>query len=769
MPRDHMTEEDLEFLAGGGAAGAAARALDWRESPLGPPRLWSPALRQAARMALGSPMPLLFYWGPRNACLFNDGSAAMMGPERAGSAMGRPGAEVWGAAWEAIEPDVASILAGGPALTHVDRLVPIERGGRVEQTHWTYSHIPVRDESAPLCVGGVMVVATETTQKVLADARVERELARQRALFEQMPGFVGVVEGPAHSYAYVNAAYREISGPRDFIGRSAREVFPELAGQGFFELLDAVFASGERHVARGVPVTLSGEPRQKFIDFLYEPIRGEDGAIRGVFIGGYDATDAARAHQDLRAAQTQLLAANADLARESSERADAVRRVWEASPDLLSVLDGEGRFERANPAWGALLGWEPAELEGASLRELAHPLDAPTIDAAFSALRSGQPAASFEARLRREAGGHLWTSWAAAPDGKSIHCAARDVDADRRARSDRDLIWRHTREAIVAIDERGLMVAVNPACREALGYELSEMLGRHVLDFVHPDDHPPTTPLGGMPPERYAKPRIFENRWLRKEGGLRHMSWIASIAEDGRVYASGRDTTEERDRARALASAEERLRQAQKMEAVGQLTGGLAHDFNNLLMAISGNLQVMQVRRIAGALGRRPLSRWSPPRRAVKRAAALTHRLLAFSRRQTLDPQPVDAAALVAGMDDLIRRIGGPVHIGLEVVRAGPVGASRPTPTSSRTPCSTCASTRATRMPDGARSASLLANRALDERPRPPSSTSRRASYVLAVVGDDGTGMRARGRSPRPSSRSSRPSPWGWARAWACP
>lgn len=128
------------------------------------------------------------------------------------------------------------------------------------------------------------------------------------------------------------------------------------------------------------------------------------------------------------------------------------------------------------------------------------------------------------------------------------------------------------------------------------------------------------------------------------------------------------DTLEQRvaERTADLMQAEEKLRQSQKMEAVGQLTGGLAHDFNNLLAGISGSLEMMAVRIAQGRLSE--LEKYIlTAQGASRRAAALTHRLLAFSRRQTLDPRPTDVNALLLGMSELIQRTVGP-SIALETI-----------------------------------------------------------------------------------------------------
>jgi signal transduction histidine kinase len=140
------------------------------------------------------------------------------------------------------------------------------------------------------------------------------------------------------------------------------------------------------------------------------------------------------------------------------------------------------------------------------------------------------------------------------------------------------------------------------------------------------------------------------------------LSWTA-INVEGLLYCVARDITEQRRQQEALDKAEDALRQAQKMEAVGQLTGGLAHDFNNLLTGISGALELLQIRISQSRY--KDVDRYiSTAQGAAHRAAALTHRLLAFSRRQTLDPKATEINQLIAGMTDLIRNTVGP---GIEV------------------------------------------------------------------------------------------------------
>jgi signal transduction histidine kinase len=190
---------------------------------------------------------------------------------------------------------------------------------------------------------------------------------------------------------------------------------------------------------------------------------------------------------------------------------------------------------------------------------------------------------------------------------------------------------------------------------------------------------------------------------------------------------------------REHAETEEALRQAQKMEAVGQLTGGLAHDFNNLLAGISGSIEVVSEMVKRGKFS--DLDRFiSAAQNSARRAATLTQRLLAFSRRQTLDPKPTDVNRLVSGMEDLIRRTVGPT-VELEVVGAGGLWLSKVDPTQLETALlNLCINSRDAMAPEGGRLTVETANKWLDEhaakeRDLPP------GQYISLCVTDTGTGM----------------------------
>ncbi|MBC9179714.1 PAS domain S-box protein [Pseudoroseomonas ludipueritiae] len=191
-------------------------------------------------------------------------------------------------------------------------------------------------------------------------------------------------------------------------------------------------------------------------------------------------------------------------------------------------------------------------------------------------------------------------------------------------------------------------------------------------------------------------------------------------------------------RTRALRKSEEQLRQSQKMEAVGQLTGGIAHDFNNLLAGISGNLELLAARTAQGRY--REVERYANAAQgAARRAAALTHRLLAFSRRQTLDPRPTDANRLVAGMEELVRRTVGPA-ITLEVVQAGGLWPTLVDPHQLENALLNLCINARDAMPGGGQLTIETANRWLDNRTAQEQDLPP-GQYISLCVSDTGTGM----------------------------
>ncbi|TXN21131.1 PAS domain-containing hybrid sensor histidine kinase/response regulator [Methylobacterium sp. WL9] len=312
--------------------------------------------------------------------------------------------------------------------------------------------------------------------------------------------------------------------------------------------------------------------------------------------------------------------------------------------------------------------------------------------------------------------------------------ALQDLNATLEAQvakrtAQRDRAWRLSQELLVVALPDGTFESVNPTWTELLGWWEDELIGASFVERTHPDDLTATLAVfDGILERPLTIPHA--SRFRHKGGSYRWFAWTAAF-EDGRVYASGRDITLEREQAEAL-------RQSQKMEAVGQLTGGLAHDFNNLLAGISGSLEMMQNRMQQGRFN--DVERYmSVAQGASKRAAALTHRLLAFSRRQILDPKPTDVNRLVAGMQEMVQRTVGP-GISVEVVGASGLWAALVDPPQLENALLNLCINARDAMPDGGRITVETANKWLDE------SSSRKlgmpeGQYLSLCVTDTGIGM----------------------------
>jgi PAS domain S-box-containing protein len=221
---------------------------------------------------------------------------------------------------------------------------------------------------------------------------------------------------------------------------------------------------------------------------------------------------------------------------------------------------------------------------------------------------------------------------------------------------ERDRMWFLSQDLLLVARFDGTIVAANPAWHKTLGWREEDLLERSVFDFIHAEDRATAQEEHNQILQGLSGKRV-PLRHRHANGSHRLLSWT-NIADDGFIHAIGRDITPEHETAQALQRAEEALRQSQKMEAIGQLTGGIAHDFNNILTGIVGSLELMQRRIAAGRTGE--ISRYvNAAITSANRAAALTHRLLAFARRQSLDPKPIDVNHLVVSMEDLLRRTLG--------------------------------------------------------------------------------------------------------------
>ena len=700
----------LDFLSEGGEMGALIRDHDWSGTPLGAVAQWPPSLRLIVRLMLTMRQPACIFWGADSLCLYNDAYRAALGDDRHPGSLGRPASEVWADIWPLVSAQIDQVMRGDGGIYHENQPVPLLRAGVRRECYWTYSYSPIGDEAAG-GIGGVFIVCTETTEQVLTARRLAEENRTRYTLFQRLPGFIGVLRGPQHVYEYVNDAYMTFAGPRELIGRPVRDPFPDLHGQGFFEMLDGVYATGEPVMLHATPIRLFGEDHDRYIDLRYDPTYNELGAIDGIFVSGYDLTERVLAEQR-RATLAELSdrlrdqASASDIAFVASELLGESMRVSRAGYGTIDPVAEMLQVERDwnAPGIAPLPALVPLRDYGSFIDDLKRG-EVVTIEDVEDDPRTAAVAGALEARSARAFAnvpvieqGRLVAvlylnhdevrRWSVDDVAFIREFADRTRTAVERSRSEaalralaasleeqvdhrtreRDRLWATSEDLLAIAGYAGELFRISPSWTRLLGYDEATLLSRPIMDFIHPDDA--DTVVSQMADvQASGRPTRFQNRFRAANGDWRWLAWSLVPEPDApRVVAVGRDVTAEHEAADARAILEEQLRQAQKMEAVGQLTGGIAHDFNNIIQGITGSLQIAMRRLSQGRT--EDIERFMA--RAIlsaNKAAALTHRLLAFSRRQPLDPRAVDANALLASLEDLFQRTIGE-HISLTLVLA---------------------------------------------------------------------------------------------------
>ena len=458
---------------------------------------------------------------------------------------------------------------------------------------------------------------------------------------------------------------------------------------------------------------------------------------------------------------------------DGSEELLRLREMFAQSPSFSALLHGpEHRFVLTNPAYKQLIGHR--DVVGLTVREAIPELEGQgffgLLDEAFA---SGKPfiGKNVKVVLRRTPGGAPETRFLdfvyqpirdASGKVTSIFVEGSDV-TERNATEDalraseaslrelnlelerrvieraqaRGLTWRLSPDLLGALNSQGHFETSNPAWATVLGWSEAEVASMSIFELLHPDDLEHTR--AGFELTQAGQPAIrFVNRYRCKDGSYRWISWVG-IPEDGFVYCTGRDITAEREAEIELAATRETLRQTQKIEAIGQLTGGIAHDFNNLLTGIIGSLDIVRRRMAANRLDEIPRFMDAASASALK-AAALTHRLLAFARRQSLDARPNDINRLVTDMEDLLHRTLGE-QIELRCSLAADLWIALTDANQLESALLNLAINARDAMSNGGRLTIRTANTRLDADYTSLQDDVEPGDYVVVSVSDTGTGM----------------------------
>ena len=318
-----------------------------------------------------------------------------------------------------------------------------------------------------------------------------------------------------------------------------------------------------------------------------------------------------------------------------------------------------------------------------------------------------------------------------------ISKAARDTTESKRTQralsqeiEERRRIFESSNDLILVTDGKGTFVQVSPSVTAILGYQPSDMIGHSATEFIHPDDLENTRKEMRAARQGQSK-RDFETRYISKTGKVVALNWTGTWSEPvRRHFFIGRDLTEKQ-------AAEAQLRHAQKMDAVGQLTGGVAHDFNNILTVITGTIGILE-EAVADQPEYANIAKLIEE--AAERGANLTRHLLAFARKQPLQPVELDVNALVLEAIKLLHPTLGE-HIEITPLLADDAWIALADPSQLTTALLNLAINARDAMPNGGKLAIETANVFLDENYASMNSEVTPGHYVMIAVSDTGTGI----------------------------
>jgi PAS domain S-box-containing protein len=563
---------------------------------------------------------------------------------------------------------------------------------------------------------------------------------------------------------FYNDAYRLTMGPErhpSALGQRGRdcwaEIWPIIGPQ-----IEQVMSGGGAtwHENQLVPVTRYGRLEQVWWTYGYSPIDEADG-VGGVLVVCRDVTKEYLAAQALREREAELA------------RVQQIGRIGGLEVDLRT-----GFRNRRSPEYLLIHGLPPDAVNETHEDWVArvHPDDREVTEKKFRDAVAGNVRdytvryriirpndgelrwISVKSTIERDANGNAMRLVGAHTDiteQVEAERALQQSEAEQRKLAgqlaelnatlaerveektrERDRIWNVSQDLLLVANRHGIWQTVNPAWTRTLGWSEAELLNRTSQWLEHPGD--------GSVTRAHVEKLIandttirFESRFRHKDGSYRWLSWTG-VSEEDRIYAVARDITAEKAATDRLKATEEALRQSQKMEAVGQLTGGIAHDFNNLLTGIVGSLDLLQTRLDQGRTEN--ASRYiNAAMTSANRAAALTHRLLAFARRQPLIPKSVNANQLVVSLEDLLRRTIGE-RIDLEIAASPRLWCTLCDPNQLESALLNLAINARDAMPDGGRLTIATANARI-EGIGADSPALLPGDYIRIDVTDTGTGM----------------------------
>ncbi|WP_226998829.1 PAS domain-containing sensor histidine kinase [Flavisolibacter tropicus] len=309
MPSETSHQKsNLPFIQGGGEMGELIRHFNWDNVCIGPPGQWPLSLRITIGNLLNSAFPMFLFWGSELTCFYNDAFRPSLGIDGKHPAIGKKGKEVWPEIWNFIGPLIEGVMTTGKPVWFEDQLVPFYRNGRMEDIYWTFSYSAVVGDDGT--IQGVLVVCTETTEKVLNLKKLHESESQFRNMVAQAPVAIAFTLGEDLVVESVNtpmiSAMRKTS-ESEIVGKTLLQVLPELEGQAILEIVRNVLRTGESFKGFAVPIKflIDGQLQDEYFDLSYTPII-EEGRISGVLHLAIKVTEQVMSRKKLEESEAYL-------------------------------------------------------------------------------------------------------------------------------------------------------------------------------------------------------------------------------------------------------------------------------------------------------------------------------------------------------------------------------------------------------------------------------------------------------------------------------
>lgn len=424
MEKGKDSDRTIQFLEGGGEMGELIRKKNWDVTPLGAPKTWPQSLKTSLSILINSKFPMFLWWGEDLICFYNDAYRPSLGENgKHPSILGMKAKEAWTEVWDIIKPLIDKVLSLGEATWSEDQLIPIFRNGKIEDVYWTFSYSPVKDEQDK--VAGVMVICQETTEKVFNVKFLEESNQRYINNILQAPVAMCVLGGKKHIVEIINQPMLELWGRtiEETLNIPVFDAMPDARHQGFEELLEYVFTTGEKFSANDRPVTLlrSGVPETLYINFALQAMRDSNGEITGIMAIAMEVTFQTMARKKIE---------------ESEKR---FRNMADTTPVLIWMSDTQRLCNYFNKAWLKFTG-RPMDAEmGNGWIESIHAEDLQKSLYTYVTAFEKREEFYLEFRLRRYDGKYRWISNHAVPrisvDGTFEGYIGACMDIDERVLS----------------------------------------------------------------------------------------------------------------------------------------------------------------------------------------------------------------------------------------------------------------------------------------------------------------------------------------------